>query len=56
MKRDHRDFVDDMQQAISDIESFTEGMERSSFQRDKKTVHGRAKASIRGRMMAHGSG
>jgi uncharacterized protein with HEPN domain len=39
MKRDHRDFVDDMHQAISDIESFTEGMDRDSFLRDKKTIN-----------------
>ena len=39
MKRDHRDFVDDMQQAISDIESFTEGMKKEAFQRDRKTIN-----------------
>jgi uncharacterized protein with HEPN domain len=39
MTRDHRDFVNDLHQAISDIESFTEGMERDSFLRDRKTIN-----------------
>jgi uncharacterized protein with HEPN domain len=38
MMRDHRDFVEDMHQAISDIESFTGGMEEESFRGDKKTI------------------
>ena len=39
MKRDHRDFVDDMHQAILDIESFTEGMKKEAFQGDRKTIN-----------------
>lgn len=39
MKRDHRDFVEDMHQAISDIESFTDGMKREAFHGDRKTVN-----------------
>lgn len=38
-KRDYRDYIQDILDAIGDIESFVKGMEFNEFTRDRKTVN-----------------
>ncbi|MBI2860095.1 MAG: DUF86 domain-containing protein [Chloroflexi bacterium] len=38
MRRDFRDFLQDVLDSINDIESFTDGMGSKAFKRDRKTI------------------
>jgi len=39
MKRDIADFIQDILEAIADIETFTQGLTFENFQRDRKTIY-----------------
>lgn len=39
MKRDYRDYLQDILEAIRDIADFTAGMDFDAFARDKKTIN-----------------
>lgn len=38
MKKDYRDYLNDIFESINDVESFTKSMTFDSFRRDKKTI------------------
>lgn len=38
LKRDYRDYLEDIVTSIDDIESFTENMSFEDFSKDKKTI------------------
>jgi uncharacterized protein with HEPN domain len=39
MKRDYRDYLDDIVNAIEEVEAFTAGMSFEDFSKDKKTIN-----------------
>jgi uncharacterized protein with HEPN domain len=39
MKRDYRDYIQDICDSINDIENFIKGMDFKEFSRDKKTIN-----------------
>jgi uncharacterized protein with HEPN domain len=39
LKRGYMDYIEDMATAIAEMESFTQGMDRMSFDKDRKTVN-----------------
>lgn len=38
-KREHQDYLDDIYEAVKEIEQFTEGMTLEQFKNDKKTIN-----------------
>ena len=47
-KREYRDYLHDILDAVNDIESFVEGMSFEQFEKDRKTLNAVARGTIRG--------